>query len=225
MGEAKLRRAREVEENAAALAAAAEEAIKLELLSEHLLGSQTVADEAARFALLALEQAVEAAADACGDSALALLRKAADYFASSHDALQIRLAGLQRRVLRRALEGEPGRRPRVLRAEPFDLDDAAADWRARQVALTFVGTEEAGSYEARWLLAVAADARDGGVPLPHALRAKPAVALCDALLDALLPLSEAEIRADWLDGQLASDDPVLADVEEGTPGREREYSI
>ena len=80
-------------------------------------------------------------------------------------------------------------------------------------------------YEARWLLAVAADARDGGVPLPHALRAKPAVALCDALLDALLPLSEAEIRADWLDGQLASDDPVLADVEEGTPGREREYSI
>ena len=46
-----------------------------------------------------------------------------------------------------------------------------------------------------------------------------------ALLDALLPLSEAEIRADWLDGQLASDDPVLADVEEGTPGREREYSI
>ena len=72
---------------------------------------------------------------------------------------------------------------------------------------------------------MAADARDGGVPLPHALRAKPAVALCDALLDALLPLSEAEIRADWLDGQLASDDPVLADVEEGTPGREREYSI
>ena len=225
VGEAKLRRAREVEENAAALAAAAEEAIKLELLSEHLLGSQTVADEAARFALLALEQAVEAAADACGDAALALLRKAADYFASSQESQNIRLQGLQRRVLRRALEGEPGRRPRVLRAEPFDLDDAAADWRARQVALTFVGTEEAGSYEARWLLAVAADARDGGVPLPHALRAKPAVALCDALLDALLPLSEAEIRADWLDGQLASDDPVLADVEEGTPGREREYSI